>query len=72
MLYAIIETKLGEKRGLSPCLHRCTRNKAKMIVNENELRLVNQDIAEAARYLGGELLSESEVFNALNKQNRNE
>ena len=43
-----------------------------MIVNENELRLVNQDIAEAARYLGGELLSESEVFNELNKQNRNE
>ncbi|MBR1526693.1 MAG: hypothetical protein IJ640_08550 [Prevotella sp.] len=65
MLYSIIETKLGEKQGLNPRLHRLTAKGTKMVVNENELLAVNPDIAEAAMTLGGTLLNEAETMNEL-------
>ena len=67
MLYSIILTELGEKHGLKPHLHRLTANGEKMVVNENELRLVNEDIELAAATLGGVVMTQGEVINELNK-----
>ena len=67
MLYSIILTELGEKHGLKPHLHRLTANGEKMVVNENELRLVNPDIDLAATTLGGVVMTQGEVINELNK-----
>lgn len=70
MLYSIILTELGEKRGLQPHLHRLTANGDKMVVNENELRLVNTDIELAAATLGGVVMTQGEVINELNKNKK--
>ena len=67
MLYSIITTKLGEQRGILPHLHRLADNGNKMVVNENELRLVNTDIERAAATLGGVIMTQGEVINELNK-----
>ena len=67
MLYSIINTKSGEHRGLLPHLHRLPDNGEKMVVNENELRLVNPDIDLAAATLGGVVMTQGEVINELNK-----
>ncbi len=67
MLYSIITTKLGEQRGILPHLHRLADNGSKMVVNENELRLVNTDIELAAATLGGVIMTQGEVINELNK-----
>ena len=67
MLYSIILTELGEKHGLKPHLHRLTANGEKMVVNENELRLVNPDIELAAANLGGVVMTQGDVINELNK-----
>lgn len=67
MLYSIINTKLGEQRGLLPHLHRLVDDGQKMVVNENELRLVNEDIEFAAATLGGVIMTQGEVFNELKK-----
>ena len=67
MLYSIILTELGEKHGLHPHLHRLTANGEKMVVNENELRLVNPDIELAASTLGGVVMTQGEIINELNK-----
>ncbi|SDO11542.1 hypothetical protein SAMN04487900_11020 [Prevotella communis] len=68
MKYAIIVTKKGEQYGLVPALHITIDNK--MIVNENELRLVDADIEDAAQLLGGELMEESEVINYMKKHKK--
>ena len=65
MLYSIILTELGEKHGLHPHLHRLTANGEKMVVNENELRLVNPDIELAATTLGGVVMTQGDVINEL-------
>ena len=65
MLYSIILTELGEKHGLRPYLHRLTANGEKMVVNENELRLVNPDIDLAAATLGGVVMMQGDVINEL-------
>ena len=67
MLYSIINTKSGEQRGLLPHLHQLTDSGNKMVVNENELRLVNEDIELAAAMLGGVVMTQGEVINELNK-----
>ena len=67
MIYSIILTELGEKHGLRPHLHRLTANGEKMVVNENELRLVNPDIDLAAATLGGVVMTQGEIINELNK-----
>ena len=69
MLYSIIETKKGEQYGLLPHLHQTLPQGDRMVVNENELRLVNrQDIGAAAALLGGTLLTLWEVKNEINTQ----
>ena len=70
MLYSIILTELGENRGLKPHLHRLTANGEKMVVNENELRLVNEDIELAAATLGGVVMTQGEVINELKKDKK--
>ena len=66
MLYAIINTKKGEEQGFIPLSHRTLSKGNKMIVNENELRLVDEDIIEAVKKLGGtELLTNSELHNII-------
>lgn len=70
MLYSIILTELGEKHGLHPHLHRLTANGEKMVVNENELRLVNPDIELAASTLGGVVMTQGDVINELKKDKK--
>ena len=65
MRYSIIDKKLGEKQGFNPEHHRLLGER--MVVNENELRKVDRDIEEAARLLGGVLLTQAEVTNEIKK-----
>ena len=66
MLYAIINTKKGEEQGFLQLSHRMLSEGKKMIVNENELRLVDEDLIEAVKKLGGtELLTNSELHNLI-------
>ena len=66
MLYSIINTKKGEEQGFLALSHRTLSGGKKMIVNENELRLVDEDIIEAVKKLGGtELLTNSELHNII-------
>ena len=66
MLYAIINTKKGEEQGFLALSHRMLSEGKKMIVNENELRIVDEDIMEAVKKLGGaELLTNSKLHNII-------
>ena len=66
MLYAIINTQKGEEQGFFALSHRTLSKGKKMIVNENELRLVDEDLIEAVKKLGGtELLTNSELHNII-------
>lgn len=67
MIYAIIDTAAAEKAGFKAIAHRTVGDK--MIVNENELRIVNGDIEEAARKLGGVTMSYDELMNEINTRN---
>ena len=66
MLYAIINTKKGEEQGFLALSHRTLSNGKKMIVNENELKMVDGDLMKAVKKLGGtELLTNSELHNII-------
>ena len=66
MLYSIINTKKGEEQGFLALSHRTLSECEKMIVNENELMLVDEDLMEAVKKLGGtELLTNSELHNII-------
>lgn len=66
MLYAIINTKKGEEQGFLSLSHITLSEGNQMIVNENELRLVDEDLMEAVKKLGGtELLTNSELNNII-------
>lgn len=66
MLYAIINTKKGEEQGFLTLSHRTLSKGKKMIVNENELKMVDEDLMEAVKKLGGtELLTNSELHNII-------
>ena len=68
MLYAIINTKKGEEQGFLPLSHRMLSKGNQMIVNENELRLVDEELMRAVKKLGGtELLTNSELHNIIKK-----
>lgn len=66
MLYSIIDIKLGEKKGILPSLHQIV-GRNKMVVNENELRLVNEDIELAASVMGGSVMTQGEIMNEIKK-----
>ena len=66
MLYAIINTKKGEEQGFLAISHRMLSEGNQMIVNENELRLVDEDLMEAVKKRGGtELLTNGELRNII-------
>ena len=66
MLYSIINTKKGEEQGFLALSHRTLSEGKKMIVNENELKMVDEDLMEAVKKLGGtELLTNSELHNII-------
>ena len=66
MLYAIINTKKGEEQGFLTLSHRTLSKGKKMIVNENELKMVDEDLMEAVKKLGGtELITNSELHNII-------
>ena len=66
MIYAIINTKKGEEQGFLPLSHIMLSDGNQMIVNENELRLVDEDLSEAVKKLGGDkLLTNSELQNII-------
>lgn len=66
MLYAIINTKKGEEQGFLAISHKTLSNGKKMIVNENELNIVDEDLMKAVNKLGGtELLTNSELHNKI-------
>ena len=70
MLYAIINTKKGEEQGFLKLSHRLLSNGKKMIVNENELRLVDEDLSESVKNLGGDkLLTNSELHDIIKSSN---
>ena len=66
MLYSIINTKKGEEQGFLTLSHRTLSKGKKMIVNENELKMVDGDLMKAVKKLGGtELLTNSELHNII-------
>ena len=66
MLYSIINTKKGEEQGFLAISHKTLSNGKKMIVNENELKMVDEDLMKAVKKLGGtELLTNSELHNII-------
>lgn len=66
MLYSIINTKKGEEQGFLVLSHRTLSKGKKMIVNENELKMVDEDLMRAVKKLGGtELLTNSELHNII-------
>ena len=66
MIYAIINAKKGEEQGFLALSHRMLSEGNQMIVNENELRLVDEDLMEAVKKLGGtELLTNSDLYNII-------
>ena len=70
MLYAIIDTKKGEGQGFLKLSHRLLSNGKKMIVNENELRLVDENLSESVKKLGGEkLLTNRELHDIIKSSN---
>ena len=70
MLYAIINTKKGEEQGFLKLSHRMLSNGKEMIVNENELRLVDENLSESVKKLGGEkLLTNRELHDIIKSSN---
>ena len=64
MKYAIIDTAAGRAKGITP-VHHLLFADGKMMVNENELRLVSADIDEAARAMGGEVITHEQAITKL-------
>lgn len=67
MLYAIINTKKGEEQGFLALSHITLSEGNQMIVNENELRLVDKDLSEAVKKLGGDKLLTNRELNDIIK-----
>ena len=70
MLYAIINTKKGEEQGFLKLSHRLLSNGKKMIVNENELRLVDENLSESVKKLGGDKLLTNRELNYIIKASK--
>ena len=70
MLYAIINTKKGEEQGFLKLSHRILSEGKEMIVNENELRLVDEDLSESVKKLGGDKLLTNRELNYIIKASR--
>lgn len=69
MKYAIINTNAGRAKGINPAHHLLFAEGSKLMVNENELRLVSADIDEAARAMGGEVITHGQAITLIKKLN---
>lgn len=63
MLYSAIDIEKAKKYKIELSHHLVLEGEGKVIVNENELRLVDDDINKAARILGGEVLTNGQIIN---------
>ena len=70
MLYSIINTKKGEEQGFLAFSHRTLSEGNQMIVNENELRLVDEDLSESVKKLGGDKLLTNRELNYIIKASK--
>lgn len=59
MLYTIVTKEKGTENGFKPENHTCLGDM--MVLNENELRKIDDDIEAAAHYIGGTIMTNSEV-----------
>lgn len=70
MLYAVVSAKKAEEKGFLPVIHRMFDNDRQMVLNENELRAINNDIGAVAEELGGKIVTYTEMMNII-KQYKN-
>lgn len=63
MLYSAIDIDKAKQYKIELSHHLVLEDKGKVIVNENELRLVDDDINKAASILGGEVLTNGQIIN---------
>lgn len=63
MLYSAIDIEKAKQYKIELSHHLVLEGEGKVIVNENELRLVDDDINKAARILGGEVLTNGQIIN---------
>lgn len=68
MLYSIVDKAKAEEHRINPVLHRHTSDGKRICVNENELRLVDENIEAAAALLGGTLLTSYQAQDELRKK----
>lgn len=59
MIYAVINVDMAVEHGFDLATHNVYDNR--MIVNENELRMLGDDISSVASSLGGYTMSSSEI-----------
>ena len=67
MKYAIVNKRSAEASGIMVNLHRQNPAKTKIILNENELRMLG-DATVIAKRLGGELVGRDELINLINSE----
>lgn len=65
MLYSAIDIEKAQQYKVELSHHLVLDKIGKVIVNENELRLVDDDIYRAANLLGGEVLTNGQVINII-------
>lgn len=65
MLYSAIDIEKAKQYKVELSHHLVLDKIGKVIVNENELRLVDDDIYRAATLLGGEVLTNGQVINVI-------
>lgn len=67
MKYAIVNKRSAESAGIRVTLHRQNPDMTKIILNENELRMLG-DATVIAKRLGGELVGRKELNNLINSE----
>lgn len=65
MQYCIANKQKALEYGFMELTHISLNGK--MVLNENELRLINEDIGEAAKAVQGDIMSYSEIKNYINE-----
>lgn len=63
MLYSAIDIEKAKQYKIELSHHLVLEGEGKVIVNENELRLVDDDINKAASILCGEVLTNGQIIN---------
>jgi hypothetical protein len=69
MKYCIGDLKICRDYGFRDDFHSVNEKKGKMVLNENELRRVDEDIEKAAKIVGGEILTLSQLEDKVKEWN---